>query len=125
MSKRTFVGVMVVALAVVVMAGGLLASNMGFKLNYTLSATLAGTSKTGTNTLALPDLRQTGLNTAKNLMDDITLANVTNVQKFIKSTDQYQSYTGRKGSGADFNLVPGEAYFIKMATTTNYTPSHY
>jgi len=104
----------------VVMAGGLLASNMGFKLNYTLSQTLAGTSKSGTNMLALPDLRQTGLNTAKNLMDDITLANVTNVQKFIKSTDQYQLYTGRKGSGADFNLVAGEGVIVKMATTTNY-----
>jgi len=120
MSKRQFVGVMIVALAVVVMAGGLLASNMGFKLNYTLSQTLAGTSKSGTNMLALPDLRQTGLNTAKNLMDDITLANVTNVQKFIKSTDQYQLYTGRKGSGADFNLVAGEGVIVKMATTTNY-----
>jgi len=111
---------MVVALAVVVMAGGLLASNMGFKLNYTLNATLAGTSKTGTNTLALPDLRQTGLNTAKNLMDDVTLANVTNVQKFIKSNDSLQLYTGRKGSPADFGMVAGEALFLKMATATNY-----
>jgi len=111
---------MIVALAVVVMAGGLLASNMGFKLNYTLNATLAGTSKSGTNTLALPDLRQTGLTTAKNLMDDITLANVTNVQKFIKSTDGLQVYTGRKGSGADFNMVAGEGVYVKMATATNY-----
>jgi len=111
---------MVVALAVVVMAGGLLASNMGFKLNYTLSATLAGTSKSGTNVLALPDLRQTGLNTAKNLMDDITLNNVVQVQKYIKSSDSTQTYTGRKGSGADFNLVSGEGLFVKMATATNY-----
>jgi len=111
---------MVVALAVVVMAGGLLASNMGFKLNYTLNQTLAGTSKSGTNVLALPDLRQTGLNTAKNLMDDITLANVVQVQKYIKSSDTTQTYTGRKGSGADFNLTSGEGLFVKMATTTNY-----
>jgi len=111
---------MIVALAVVVMAGGLLASNMGFKLNYTLNAALAGTSKTGTNTLALPDLRQTGLNTAKNLMDDITLLNVTNIQKFIKSTDGLAQYTGRKGSAADFGLVAGEALFVRMATATNY-----
>jgi len=125
MSKRTFVGVMVVALAVVIMAGGLLASNMGFKLNYTLQATLAGTSKSGQNLLALPDLRQTGVNTAKNLMDDIVLANVTNIQKYLKATDTLQTYTGRKGAGADFSLVPGEAYLIKMNTTVNYTPSHY
>jgi len=120
MSKRTFVGVMVVALAVVVMAGGLLASNMGFKLNYTLSQASAGVSKSGTSTLAIPDLRQTGLNTAKNLMDDITLANVANVQKWIKSSDGTLAYTGRKGSPADFNLVAGEGNFVKMTTSTNY-----
>jgi hypothetical protein len=120
MNKRQFVGVMIVALAVVVMAGGLLASNMGFKLNYTLNQTLAGTSKSGTNVLALPDLRQTGLNTANNLMTDITLANVAQVQKFIKSTDAFQAYTGRKGSGADFALVAGEGLFVKMNTATNY-----
>jgi len=111
---------MIVALAVVVMAGGLLASNMGFKLNYTLSQTLAGTSKSGTNTLALPDLRQTGLNTAKNLMDDITLLNVANIQKFLKASDSTQLYTGRKGSGADFSLVAGEGVLVKMLTATNY-----
>ncbi len=125
MNKRTFVGVLVVALAVVVMAGGLLASNMGFKLNYPLLQTVAGQSKSGTSTLALPDNRQAGLNTAKNLMDDIGLANVANVQKYVKSTDALQVYTGRKGSGADFALTPGEAYFVKMNTTVNYTPSHY
>jgi len=120
MSKRTFVGVMVVALAVVVMAGGLLASNMGFKLNYPLNQVTAGVSKSGTVTLALPDNRQTGLNTAKNLMDDIGLANIASVQKFLKSTDGLQTYTGRKGSGADYGMVAGEGLFVKMNTTTNY-----
>jgi len=120
MSKRTFVGAMIVALAVVVMAGGLLASNMGFKLNYSLNQTAAGVAKTGLNTLALPDFRQSGMVTGKNLMDDIGLANVTNVQKFIKSSDTYQLYTGRKGAGPDFNLTPGEGVFVKMNTTVNY-----
>ncbi len=120
MSKRTFVGVMVVALAVVVMAGGLLASNMGFKLNYTLLQTTAGQSKSGTSTLALPDNRQTGLNSAKNLMDDVTLANVASIQKFLKASDSFQTYTGRKGSGADFALTAGDGYFVKMTTTVNY-----
>lgn len=120
MSKRTFVGVMIVALAVVVMAGGLLASNMGFKLNYPLLQTTLGNSKSGTSVLALPDNRQSGLNTSKNLMDDIGFANVGNVQKFIKSTDGLQTYTGRKDSGADFSLVSGEGVYVKMNTTTNY-----
>jgi hypothetical protein len=47
------------------------------------------------------------------------------VQKFLKATDGLQVYTGRKGSGPDFALAPGEAYFIKMAATVNYSPSHY
>ncbi len=120
MSKRKFVGVMVVVLAVVVMAGGLLASNMGFKLNYQMLQTTAGQSKSGTTTLALPDNRQTGLNTAKNLMDDVGLANVQNVSRFIKSTDGFQTYTGRKGSGPDFSLTSGEGVFVRMLTTVNY-----
>lgn len=121
MSKRTFVGVMIVALAVVIMAGGLLASNMGFKLNYTLQALSAGVSKSGTNTLALPDFRQSGLTTAKNLMDDIGLVNTANIQKFLQSSDGFQVYTGRKGTpGGDFNLNAGEGYFVKMNTTVNY-----
>ena len=125
MTKRTYIGVLTVALAVVLAAGGLLASNMGFKLNYPLQALQAGVSLSGTNTLALPDNRQAGVNAASSLMNDIGLANVTNVQKFLKTTDGLQVYTGRKGAGPDFALVPGEAYFVKMATTVNYVPSHY
>ena len=120
MSKRTFVGVMVVALAVVVMAGGLLASNMGFKLNYQLLQTTAGQSKTGTSTIALPDNRQSTVNTAKNLLDDIGLANVTNIQRFVKSNDGLVQYTGRPLGGSDFALNAGDGYFLKMKTTVNY-----
>ncbi len=120
MSKRTFVGVMVVALAVVVMAGGLLASNMGFKLNYTLTQLTAGVSKSGTNTLALPDNRQNALNTAKDLMNDIGFASTTSVAKFLKSSDTLYAYTGRIGSPAVFALTAGEGYFVKMKTTINY-----
>ncbi|MBZ5641083.1 MAG: hypothetical protein LAO51_20275 [Acidobacteriia bacterium] len=120
MSKRTFVGVMVVALAVVVMASGLLASNMGFKLNYQMLQTTAGVSRDGTTTLALPDLRQTGLNTAKNLLDDIGLANVTNIQRFVKSSNGLVAYTGRPLGGTDFSLNAGEGYYLRMKTTVNY-----
>lgn len=124
MTKRTYIGVLTVALAVVLAAGGLLASNMGFKLNYPLTAAGVG-SVSGTNTLALPDNRQAGVNSASALMNDITLLNTTNVQKFLEASDGLQVYTGRKGSGPDFALVPGEAYFIRMNTTVNYIPSHY
>jgi hypothetical protein len=120
MTKKMFVGGTVIALAVALTAGGLMASNMGFKLNYTLNQAAAGVSKTGTNVLALPDFRQSGLNTAKNLMDDIGFAQTQNIQKFLEATDGLQLYTGRKGTGADFSLTAGEGVFVKMTTTVNY-----
>jgi hypothetical protein len=121
MTKRTYIGVLTVALAVVLAAGGLLASNMGFKLNYPLQAISAGVSASGTSTIALPDNRQAGVNAASSLMNDIGLVNVANIQKFIESSDGLQLYTGRKGTpGADFALNTGEGYFVKMNTTVNY-----
>lgn len=120
MTKKTFIGAMAVVLAVALTGSALVASNMGFKLNYTLSQAGAGVLD-GTNTIALPDNRQTGLNTAKNLMDDIGSANVTNISKFLQATNAFASYTGRKSSPApDFALTAGEGYYVKMATTTNY-----
>lgn len=122
MTKKTFVGGAITALAVALTVGSLVtASNMGFKLNYSLNQTAAGVAKTGKNTIALPDNRQTGLSTAKNLMDDIGFANVAEVQKFLKASDTFQTYTGRKASpGADFSLAAGEGYLVRMNTTVNY-----
>jgi hypothetical protein len=122
MTKKTFFGAMAVATAVALTGSALVASNMGFKLNYQLSAQGAG-SNSGTNTLALPDNRQTGLNDAKNLMDDIGgIATVTSIQKFLKATDTLQVYTGRKNGGLAFPLAAGEAYYVKMnvGTPVNY-----
>ena len=124
MNKKVFVVVVGVAMACV-MASGLIASNMGFKLNYPLAATGAG-SNSGTNVIALPFNRQTGIDTANALIGDIGLANVQNVQQFLEATDGLETYTGRKGTPApNFNLVPGEAYFIRMGSTVSYTPSHF
>src|SRR5262245_48410441 len=116
MTKKTFFGAMAVVTAVALTGSALVASNMGFKLNYALSAAGVG-SNSGQSTLALPDNRQTGLADAKNLMDDVTFANVTSVAKFLKATDTLQTYTGRKGGGTAFPLAAGEGYFVKMATT--------
>ena len=52
-------------------------------------------------------------------------ADVPEGWQFLKLTDGLQVYTGRKSGGTSFALTPGEAYFVKMATTVNYTPSHY
>jgi len=120
MTKKTFFGAMAVVTAVALTGSALVASNMGFKLNYSLLQAGGGVSATGQSTLALPDNRQTGLADAKNLMDDITFANVTSVAKFLKATDTLQTYTGRKGGGTAFPLAAGEGYFVKMATSVNY-----
>ena len=98
----------------------LVASNMGFRLHYTLASATAGVSISGQSTLALPDRPKAGIVTAKDLMDDIGFANILSVSKFLKATDSLQTYSGRKGGGTAFVLTAGEAYFVKMATTVDY-----
>jgi hypothetical protein len=125
MTKRSFFGAAAVVAAVALTGSALVASNMGFKLNYSLDATGApvpgGTSKSGTNVIALPDNRQSGLNTSIDLMNDIGFAGTANIQRFIEATDGLEVYTGRKGSpNVNFNLAAGEAYYVAMTTTTPY-----
>ncbi len=120
MRKSTFVISVLVAVAVVA-AGGLFASNMGFKLNYQLAAagdsTSYGTSQSGNNVLALPYNRQAGIDDSQQLVDDIVASGgaVTNVQRFDEATDGLETFTpGAKGA-TPFALVPGEALFVVMA----------
>jgi hypothetical protein len=106
-------------------ASALVASNMGFKLNYSLvkigTAVDVGTSKSGQSTLALPDNRQTGLNSASALMTDVGFASVSDVRRWVRSADGFtQIYTGRIGSGADFPLTSGEGYIVHVKTSVNY-----
>jgi hypothetical protein len=122
MTTKTFLGAMAVVTAVALTGTALVASNMGFKLNYQLKQQDGGvTSKSGTSTIALPDNRQTGMNDSKTLMDDIGSVNVAEIQKFIAATDTLQVYTGRKSSPhPNFPLAAGEGYRVKMTTTVNY-----
>jgi hypothetical protein len=125
MTKRSFFGAAAVVAAVALTGSALVASNKGVKLNYSLDQTGApvpgGTSKFGINTLALPDNRQSGLNTSIDLMNDIGFAGTGNVQRFIEASDGLEVYTGRKGSpNVNFPLATGEAYFVTMSTTTPY-----
>jgi uncharacterized protein (DUF3820 family) len=94
-------------------------------LTYTFNNTTVGVSKTGLNFYAY-NYHQTAA-TAKQLMDDVGLASVDNIQRFVKTTDTFGIYTGRVPQTAanNFNLTPGEGYMVKMRTTTVYTPSHY
>lgn len=103
-----------------VVTGVLVASNMGHVATVQLLQSGAG-SYSGTNTINLPYDLGPNLVNAKNLMDDITFANVFSVSKFLKATDSLQSYTGRKNGGTAFPLTAGECYYVRMNTTTNYT----
>lgn len=124
MSRRNFAVVVAVALAAVLTAGGLLASNMGFKLNYSLTQPAPTGAGTGKNTLALPYFRQTGINDSLQLMTDIgsgSVAPVVSISKFLEASDTYQVYTGRMGTpGANFALAAGDSYLVSMNTNTNY-----
>jgi hypothetical protein len=110
MKKSVVLGL---ALAVLVAAGGLYASNMAFKLNYTLRATTVGVSLNGTNTLALPFNQQTNLVTAGDLLTDIggTVA-VARISRFVPATNATQSYDGV--TGTPFALTAAEAYFVQL-----------
>jgi len=121
MNRKMVVGAVLVALAVVMTAGTLVASNMGFKLNYSMEQP-GGVSKTGNSVLALPDNRQSGVNTAKNLMDDIGFNSVTSISRFLAVSDTFLTYTGRapNPSANNFNLTAGEAYLVRMKTSVNY-----
>ena len=58
----------------------------------------------------------------ENVDGEVSTAEVVGVEGEIVSL---QVYTGRKGSDPDFDLAPGEAYFVKMSGTVSYVPSHY
>jgi len=128
MRKRMFIGALVAALAVV-LAGGLIASNMGFKLNYTLVAggnavpeTAVGgngLSQDGTNNLSLPDFPQTGLVMASNLITDIGLPARGGISKFIRDNNSFQTYTGVFGTKPDFALTAGDAYRVRVTGAAN------
>jgi len=96
-------------------------SNTGFKITaHLLKADGGVNSNSGTNYLALPYQRKAGLNDAKSLMDDIGFASVLNVSRYIRSSDSFTTYTGRKGSAPNFPLVSGEGYCIRVINNVDY-----
>jgi hypothetical protein len=117
MRKRSF-AVAALVVAAVLVAGGLYASNMGFKLNYVLVGKGAGTpaSLTGINTIALPYFN--AFPTAKPLIDDLNLADgnadvdFAGVARWDQSSDSLVTYSGQ--GGTDFPLNPGEGYFAQV-----------
>jgi hypothetical protein len=128
MRKRALLVVAVAAVAVLV-AGGLFASNMGFKLNYAMEKqgtavpVTGGNSRTGAQWLALPYNQQTNLVNAFDLIQDMGGTTViSQVGQYIRSADGAAAYSGTTGTA--FPLVPGDGYLAQLtagaAPTVNY-----
>jgi hypothetical protein len=122
MTKRVF-AVAAVGIAAVLVAGGLVASNMGFKANYHLDTIGSNGSVTGAQTLALPYNQQTGINTAQDLINDINTdagaAVVDNVSRIVRTTDLKESYSLSVG-GVNFGITPGEGYIVVVTASADY-----
>ncbi len=116
MRKRTFVLVMGFALAAVLATGGLLASNMGFKINYTLNGAGANGFVAGENHVAMPFNKQLGMTDAAGFLTDVQNApcGAASVQRFDPTLGFRQTYTGGKIAGTNFALGTCESYFVQM-----------
>jgi len=118
-SQKRSVALIVLALAAIVATGGLVASNMGFKLTYSLQKAQAGVSKSGTQSIGLPYNRQVGIDTVSDLYQDIVESGIVvqNIQRFDTKTDQNQVYVA---GGGDFALNKAEGYLIKVGSSGSY-----
>jgi hypothetical protein len=118
MSKNRSMTVLVVVFALaVVLTGGLMASNMGFKLNRALIAGADPGSASGTQLIALPYNRQVGIDTAEDLFKDIGTSKVQNIQRYNTANDKFVPYAFGL---PNFPLVAGQGVSVKMGTNTNY-----
>lgn len=122
MKKKSLVLASGAAIAVLlVVTGGLNASNMGFKLNYQLNGA-GGSSLDGTNTISLPYNPQSGIVDADDLRLDIqssTGVSVINVQTFRRTDNGITAYAGTRGQ-VPFTLNAGESYRVRMQADANY-----
>jgi hypothetical protein len=105
------------------LAGYALASNMGFRISYSLLG--PGDSLSGTNWVALPFKPKPGLVTASDLYADLGGAgSVVSIARHDPATDTYLVYAG--GTANDFPLPTGRGVVVTMASTLSYalTGSH-
>jgi hypothetical protein len=116
MKKRVYL-LTALGVAALLVGGGLMASNMGFKLAYQLTTD----TPQNNNSIALPYNQQVGLDTAKDLLDDITVSTgiAPGSVSYYNDFDGFTSYNG-VGAG-NFNLVAGVGYVVQIPSATVYT----
>jgi hypothetical protein len=112
----------VLGIAAVLIAGGVFASNMGFKINKGLGGPQANRSptraSTGTQIISLPFNQQTNLANAEDLINDIGASIVNSVARYVRQDDSLEFYTGSVGT--NFTLIPGDAVYVVLSTDTPY-----
>jgi hypothetical protein len=122
MTRRNVLLVLCAA-AVLLVAGGLMASNMGFKLNRQML--FIGTSS-GTHTLSLPYNRQIGIDNADQLLNDMRttgspINSVANIQAYNSTSDSVTVYSNSAGQPAGgFALNPCECYLTQVTANVQY-----
>ena len=122
-NQRRMAALLVVALVAIIATGGLVASNMGFKLNYPLLDATNGSSQSGTQTIGLPYNRQVGIDDASDLFRDIGTTISTCGANACNCLDNLQRYDSATDGNApyacgfpDFTLTPGEGLLVKTKT---------
>ncbi len=113
---RPWIAVLLIVPALL-LAGHLLASNVGYRIVYELKAPPDAID--GTNWLALPYENKPGLVDAEDLFNDLGGATfVESVARYVSATDSFETFTG--GPDNNFTLVAGEGLRIVMKSTVQY-----
>jgi hypothetical protein len=115
-NQKRVVALVLLATAAMVVTGGLVASNMGFKLNQPLLAQASGVSQTGRTCIGLPFNKQVGIVTANDLFGDIPNAN--EIQAYNPVNDGGIPYPA--GPGSDFPLEDYEGWLVQVSIDTDY-----
>lgn len=115
--RRKILWASALGVAAVLIAGGILASNMGFKINKLLNGP-DGLGSTGTQLIALPFNQQTNLTNAEGVITDIGAGAVDVVARYVRSTDGLETYTG--SAGVNFGLTAGDPIYVTVNTDTSY-----
>ncbi len=116
-STRAAVAVVVV----LILAGGVVASNMGFRIVHSLKAADGGVeSLTGVNTLGLPYVPKPGLLTVADLWADLEAqgVDIQEIRRHDSVTGQMIVYTDGE---PDFPLQPGAGYLVQVGSDSDYT----
>ena len=108
----------ILAVALLLLAGAVIASNQGFFLLRSLDG--GPDTASGTNVIGLPYNFDPSVVTAKDLFLDMAV--ITQVARHRKSDDGFDSYTFGGGTHPPegWNLVKGEALFVQVAEDTEY-----